>query len=328
MYSFAMASQKRSVPGRASSKKSRGSSKKNPGGGAPTAPAVQAKAASPDLEAPPASPHATLGFPIVGIGGSAGALPAVQDLFLHMPADCGIAFVVVTHSDPKTPSLLPEILSRCTRMRVSEAESGQRIEANRVYVTPPGCGLVIRDGILWLERGKKDAPRIQLPIDAFFRSLAEDQRHWAVGIVLSGTGADGTLGLAAIRAESGLALAQDPASAEFNGMPASAIAAGAVDLVLATSEMPERLLSYVSMGHAPARRERAADSGGDDLDRVLEAVHRLTRRDFSAYKRGTLQRRVERRMNLHQIEHLREYVRLLEENPAEVEALWKDWLIG
>ena len=273
---------------------------------------------------PGSAPSRASGFPIVGVGGSAGALPALQDLFAHMPADCGLGFVVIVHTDPHAPSLLPELLARCTHLPVAEAASGQRVEPGRVYVTPPGQDIRIQNGVLALESAPESRRGVRLPIDVFFRSLAQDQGQRAVGIVLSGTGADGTLGLAAIRAESGLVLAQD--KAEFDGMPGSAIAAGVVDLVLATSEMPDRLLAHAALlapEPAPALLE-----GGEELHRILALVQQRTGRDFASYKAGTLRRRAERRMRLLQLEQLSDYVRVLESNPAEVEALWKDWLIG
>jgi len=268
------------------------------------------------------------GFLVAGIGGSAGALPALQDLFRHMPGDSGIGFVVIVHADPHTPSLLPELLARCTPMRVMEASQGRRVQPNRVYVCPPGRELRIRDGVLSFEPAAPRVRGVRLPIDGFFRSLAEDQQHSAVGVVLSGTGADGTVGLAAIRAASGLALAQDPGTASFGGMPGSAIAAGAVDLVLPTGKMPERLVAHATRLATSDRKPGTATANDGELEGILALVRRVTGRDFSSYKRGTLERRIERRMNLHQIEPLADYLRLLESNPAEVDALWKDWLIG
>jgi two-component system CheB/CheR fusion protein len=280
--------------------------------------------ARPRADAGPA-PSREPRFPIVGIGGSAGALPALQDFFGHVPADCGLAFVVIVHTDPHAPSLLPELLGRCTRMPVLEAASGQRVQASRVYVAPPGHDIRIEGGVLLLDPVLGPRRGVRLPIDIFFRSLAQDQGHRAVGIVVSGTGADGTLGLGAIRAEAGLVLAQD--GAEFEGMPGSAIAAGVVDLVLPASEMPGRLLAHAGLLATPEPALESAD-GGEELDRILALVNRRTGRDFSSYKPGTLRRRAERRMRLQQLEQLSDYVRVLEANPGEVDALWRDWLIG
>lgn len=264
---------------------------------------------------------------IVGIGGSAGALSALQELFENLPADCPLGFVVVSHGDPTSPSLLPEILGRCTRMPVRPAEEGSVVAPASVHVAPAGRHVSIRDGVLHLdepvERGHPP-----LPIDVFLRSLAHDRGARSAGIVLSGTGTDGTLGLGAIREASGLALAQDPETAEFGAMPASARAQGAVDLVLPVADMPQRLLEFA--GGAPAgRRPPEADEAPDDgLERIVSLVASHTGRDFSAYKRGTLQRRVERRMGLHQVTDLAGYARYLKEDPSEIEALWRDWLIG
>ncbi len=245
-----------------------------------------------------------------------------------MPGDCGLAFVVIVHADPHTPSLLPELIARCTRMAVQEASDGQRVERNCVYVAPPGREVRIQSGVLAVHLAKEKRRGVRLPIDALFRSLGEDQRHRAIGIVLSGSGADGTVGLAAIRAETGLAIAQDPSSAEFGGMPGSAIAAGAVDFVLPTAEMPERLLAYTARLAEPARPGAEPVAPGDDLDHILAIVQRVTGRDFSAYKRGTLQRRIERRMHLLDLVKMEDYVGFLDAHPGEVEALWRDWLIG
>jgi two-component system CheB/CheR fusion protein len=312
-------------------KKKSGAGRKRPGNDASARSTAGRKRPAPASARPATddelAPARRPGFPIVGVGGSAGALPALRDLLIHMPSDCGLALVVIVHTDPHAPSMLPELLSRHTRMPVLEAASGQRLEASRVYVAPPGRDVRIEKGVLALEPSKDRERGLRLPIDIFFRSLAQDQGPRAVGVVLSGTGADGTLGCGVIRAEGGLVLAQDPSSAEFGGMPGSAIAAGVVDLALATSEMPERLLAHAALLAIPERAQ-ALGGGASELDQILALVHRRTGRDFSLYKRGTLQRRAERRMHLLQVEQLSDYVRLLAANPSEVEALWKDWLIG
>jgi two-component system, chemotaxis family, CheB/CheR fusion protein len=278
---------------------------------------------------PTASDHgrADASFPIVGIGGSAGALPALRDLLAHLPTDGGMAFVVLTHQAPKAPSFLAEILGKCTEMAVRELTDGTRVEPDRVYVAPPGRYVTIEKGVLGVEEAiERGHP--PLPIDSFFRSLARDREDLAVGIVLSGTGADGTLGLQAIRAESGLTLAQSPRTAEFDGMPSSAVAAGVVDLVLPTAEMPAHLLAHARGVTSRPRVREASEVVSAELERIVALIRVRTSQDFSPYKRGTLLRRVERRMAMHSIGRVAEYARYLEEHEEEIDALWRDWLIG
>jgi two-component system CheB/CheR fusion protein len=264
---------------------------------------------------------------IVGIGGSAGALAPLRELLEVMPADSGAAFVVVIHQTPTGKSLLPEILAKSTRMRVSEIAEPTKVEANHVYVAPRGHYLAIRRGVLAVEQDGEPT-RPPLPIDFFFRGLARDQERRAVGIVLSGTGADGTLGLAAIRSASGLSLVQDPETAEFDGMPRSAIAALATDFVLPIAEIPSRLLTYARVVATSTRTGRDSEGVSNEMERILGLIRVRGGQDFSAYKRETMLRRVERRMDLHRIERLEDYANHLEQNDDEIDALWRDWLIG
>lgn len=238
-----------------------------------------------------------------------------------------MAFVVVTHQAPESPSLLAEILGKCTAMPVRDVVDGAKLEANRVYVAPPGRYLALQAGVLKVEQtiARGHPP---LPIDSFFRSLARDRGDLAAGIVLSGTGTDGTLGLQAIRAEAGLTLAQDPATAEFDGMPRSAIASGVVDFALAPAQMPERLQAHArGMASRPLVRG-TPEATAAELERIVGLIRARAGQDFSAYKRGTLLRRVERRMALHGLDRVSDYVRYLEESRDEIGALWRDWLIG
>jgi len=281
-----------------------------------------ASSASPDRAAASAG-----AFPVVGIGGSAGALPPLRDLLARLPTDSGMAFVVLTHQSPTSPSLLTEILSKCTEMAVREVADGTKVEADRVYVSPPGRYVAIEGGVLKVERTIERGHPPHL-IDSFFRSLARDREDLAVGIVLSGTGADGTLGLQAIRAESGLTLVQDPATAEFDGMPSSAIAAGVVDFALPTPQMPERLVGHARGLASRPQARGAPEAVSAELERIVTLVRVRAGQDFSAYKRGTLLRRVERRMSLSGIDRLADYVRFVEGNEDEIGALWRDWLIG
>jgi two-component system CheB/CheR fusion protein len=266
-------------------------------------------------------------FPVVGVGGSAGSLSAFQELLNRLSAEAAVALVIVSHQDPDRPSLLAEILAKSAHLPVAQAAEGGRAEPGRVYVAPPGRYLSIREGVFHLEHAvERGHP--PLPVDFFLRSLAEDLGTRAVGIVLSGTGSDGTLGLAAIRSEAGLTLAQPPDEAEFGGMPGNAVAAGVVDLVLSPADMARRLVSHAQ--HLASHRAPvvAAPRAADDLERVLELVAAHTGQDFSAYKRGTLQRRIERRLHLHGQRNLSEYLHFVEDHPEELDALWRDWLIG
>lgn len=263
---------------------------------------------------------------IVGIGGSAGSLAPLRELLAAVPPDCGMAFVVVSHQAPTGQSMLPEILARSTEMPVCEIAEETLVEPNHVYLEPRGHNVAIRAGLLSREPDPREVPH--LPIDLFFRALALDQGSHAAGIVLSGTGTDGTLGLAAIRAASGLALVQAPATAEFEGMPVSAIGAHASDFVLPPAEMPARLLSHRKALASPAQADVTPDLPPDAIQSILEVMRKRGGHDFSEYKHGTLSRRIARRMQLHDIDDPQEYARYLDQRDAEMDALWHDWLIG
>ena len=267
-------------------------------------------------------------FPIVGIGSSAGGLDPLQKLFSAMPSDCGIGFVVAAHLDPTEKSHLSELLSRCTTMPVVLIENSIKVEPNHVYVIAPDQELAIRDGVLHTR--KPTAPRgHRHPVDSFLRSLAEDQGERAIAIVLSGTGTNGSLGLRFIKAEGGIAIAQDPQSAGFAGMPRSAIATGMVDLVLLPDKMPEALLDLASHPYVRQRAEAVAERTPEDqLNTLLALVRTRTRRDFSSYRRRTLLRRIHRRMGLHRIETFSEYIERLRIDPDEVRALVADLTIN
>lgn len=280
--------------------------------------------------ASPAAPASEPGFPIVGIGSSAGGLAALEAFFSAMPADrpTGMAFVLVQHLAPDHESLLCDLVRRYTRMAVLEVEDGMPVRPECVYVIPPNRDMAFLHGALQLL--EPTAPRgLRLPIDFFFRSLAQDQHERAICIVLSGTGSDGTLGVRAVKGEGGLALAQDPGSTPHDGMPRSAIATGLVDYVLTPKQMPDQLLAYAS--HAFPLRPRTvsiAAPGDELLKKICVLLRSQTGHDFSQYKESTLTRRLERRMALHQIEQPESYLRFARETPAEVEALFRDLLIG
>ncbi len=270
-----------------------------------------------------------LNFPIVGIGASAGGLEAFEQFFTNMPSDSGMAFVLVQHLDPTHPSILGELVRRYTRMEVLEIEDGMAITPNRAFIIPPNCDMGIVNGKFQLL--KPVAPRgLRLPIDFFFRSMAEDQKERAICIILSGTGTDGTLGLKEIKGAGGMAMVQDPDSSKYDGMPRSAIGTGLVDYTLPPDRMPEQLIAYVkhAMSKEPSKTARPIPKANDLFQKIFRLLRSQTGQDFSHYKQNTIVRRIERRMTVHQIVQLSDYVRYLQENPVEVNTLFKDLLIG
>lgn len=266
-------------------------------------------------------------FPVVGIGASAGGLDAIEKFFLNMPSDSGIAFVIIMHFDPTSKSIMVEILRRYTKMEVHQVEDGIKIKPNSVYIIPPNKDMAILHGALQLleptvSRG------IRHPIDFFFRSLSEDCKEKAICIILSGTGTEGTLGLKAIKGEGGMVMVQDVTSAAYDGMPASAVATGFADYILPPEKMPEQLLNFVKQPYIKGTRKVALSEQLAPLQKIFVLIRDRTGHDFSQYKESTINRRIERRMNVHQIEKLTDYVRYLSENPSEIDVLFKELLIG
>ena len=277
-----------------------------------------------DLLQQAAEPDGT-SFPIVGVGASAGGLEAFTQLLRALPADAGMAFVLVQHLAPSHASALAEILSRATRMPVMEVHGETTVEPNCVYVIPPDQDMVISGGRLQL-LPRKDGGAHR-PIDQFFRALAEDRRHLAIGVILSGTASDGTIGLEAIKAEGGITFAQD-ATAQHQGMPHSAIASGCVDCILPPEEIAREIVRIGRHPYAgPEARARERESE-PKLTQVLQLLLRATGVDFTHYKFNTLYRRITRRMVLHKTEHLKDYVHFLQQHPAALEALYHDILIS
>ena len=274
---------------------------------------------------------ATQDFPVVGLGASAGGLAAVEAFFTHMPVDSGVAmaFVLVQHLSPDHKSLLTELVQRFTRMAVTEITDGISLEANHVYIIPPNKALELFHGQLHLME-PVTVHGIHLPIDAFFRSLARDQQERAICIVLSGAGSDGALGVRAVKEVGGLVMAQAPDSAEYSSMPQSAIATDLVDYVLPPEEMPDVLLSYLQQSLTHLRRPEEAMPGhlGELLQKIFILLRAQTRHDFSGYKLNTLRRRIERRMVIHRITSLKDYVHYLQQTPGEVQTLFHELLIG
>jgi two-component system, chemotaxis family, CheB/CheR fusion protein len=263
-------------------------------------------------------------LPIVGIGASAGGGEALEQFFRAMPVANGLAFVVLTHLPPNFESMLAEILGRATRMPVFDARHGEVVQAQQVYVLPPGAILTIRSGRLQLRR-TGTADRVRAPIDVFFTSLAKDQAEHAIGIVLSGGGSDGTLGLKAIKEKGGLTVAQGSnlTRPRFAEMPSSAVASGFVDLLLPVENIPERIVAYVRDWHA-----LAPEPVVNALPRVHSVLRARTGHDFGEYKDSTFQRRVHRRMQVIQMTNLEDYVERLQKDPDELGALFRDLLIG
>ena len=267
-------------------------------------------------------------FPIVGVGASAGGVEALEYLFNAMPPDPGVAFVIITHVAPQRESLLPEILARDTRMPVLIAERDQEVHPNHVYVAPAGAVLDIRKGRLGVRAGTEHRERT--PIDTFFAALAEDQGEYAIGIVLSGAGSDGTLGIKAIKEHGGLTMAQatDHSGPRHASMPESAIASGLVDLAVPVETMPEQLAAYLRSFDI-LDKEVDKEAGAETSRKAIcEILLDHTGHDFSGYKTRTFYRRIERRMQILQIPSLPAYVDRLREDPGEVNTLFRDLLIG
>jgi len=270
------------------------------------------------------------GFPIVGIGASAGGLAAFEAFISALPpgAESGMAFVLVQHLLPDHKSALVGLVQRDTTMPVREATDGMPVQPNHVYTIPPNHDLTLADGALHLARHDAPQNRPHLTIDRFFSSLAVSLHERAICIVMSGTGSDGTQGLRDVKGEGGLVLAQAPETAEYDGMPRSAIATGMVDWVLPPAQMPARLSAYVNhaFGGSGAQVEPLLRDGL--LKKVCLLLRAQTGHDFSQYKESTLVRRLERRMALNQVTRPEDYLRVARDNPAEGEALFRDLLIG
>jgi two-component system CheB/CheR fusion protein len=267
-------------------------------------------------------------FPIVGIGASAGGLEALELFIGHVLEGSGMAFVIVQHLDPTHKGIMPELLQRTTGMEVFQVRDRMEIRPNCVYVIPPNKDMSILHGHLYLFEPIA-ARGLRLPIDFFLRSLAEDRQEGSIGVILSGMGSDGTMGLRAIKEKGGLGLAQEPASAKFDSMPRSAIEAGLVDLTAPAEGLPGKIIDYlrhafVIVKSGPLLEEKDQNS----LEKVLILLRAKTGQDFSLYKKNTVYRRIERRMSIHQINRIASYVRYLQENPHELELLFKELLIG
>ncbi len=264
---------------------------------------------------------------IVGIGASAGGIESLREFFDEVPADTGLAFVVIQHLNPNQPSQMAALLSRCTDMKVVQAEDGATVTANHVYTIPPGKFISTRAGKLSVVDAMRTGG-LRMPIDFFFRALAEDQRDKAIGVLFSGNGSDGTLGIREIHGAAGLVIVQDPKTAQFDSMIEHALATGMVDVALPVREIPGAMLGYV-------RRYRAAETNPPDdkvmrdgMASIIDLLASQNKGDFRSYKPPTLQRRIQRRMGVNSITDITEYYRFLSEQPAELTKLSQDMLIG
>ncbi len=288
-------------------------------------------------------PHSsvTSEFYIVGIGASAGGLEALEQFFGNMPEDTGMAFVVIQHLDPDRPTILPELLQRVTRMKVSIASEGLLVQPNIVYVIPPNKSLTLNDTTFQLH-DITETRGLRLPVDIFFRSLAENMKNKSVGIILSGMGSDGSHGIIAIKENNGVTMVQEPASAKYNGMPNSANATEIIDILAPASELPNKLIAHLKLSIPkkayeetenknevlPEPEQGSETIGKNNIDKIIHLLLEQTGHDFSFYKKNTIFRRIERRKNIHQIDKIQVYVQYLKENSQEREILFKELLIG
>jgi len=277
---------------------------------------------------PEAGEGASLPFPVVGIGASAGGLEALEAFFTALPEDSGLAIVVVTHTDPEKASLLPDIIERHTAVAVRRIEDGMPAAPNAIYLPPSSRDVVLEGGAFRL-KNRPARNEMHMPVDLFLKSLAQERGERAACVILSGTGTDGTYGLRALKERSGLAVVQDPESCRHTGMPNSAIDTGLADLVTTAEKMPGRLIDYFRhpADELPVSDKKEAPKA-ERIDPVLGFLASRTRHDFSLYKTSTLQRRIARRMSVTRASSVSDYLKLLHRDRQESQALFQDLLIG
>jgi two-component system CheB/CheR fusion protein len=271
-------------------------------------------------------------FPVVGIGASAGGLEAFTELLRHLPEKSGMAYVLVQHLDPTHGSVLQEILSRTAKIPVTEVTDGTIVHHDHVYVIPANANMIIEDGALRLVP-REPARGRHMPIDYFLRSLAEDRGEQAIAVILSGTASDGTLGCGAVKTAGGITFAQDEKSAKYAGMPHSAVDSGCIDFVLPPKSIAQELVRigrhpYVARATPETESPSAIPARGETVDTLLGMLREATGVDFAEYKQTTLQRRIKRRMVLHRLEKLEDYLSYIKENPNELDDLYRDVLIN
>jgi len=277
-----------------------------------------------------APPRSQADFLIAGVGASAGGVEAFTELLTNLPSDTGMAFVLIQHLDPKHESLLSALLAKKATMPVVEVTKGMRLEPNHVYVIPPNATMTVSDHSLQLEK-RIETSGTPMPVDLFMRSLAEQQGNRAIGIILSGLGSDGTLGMAEIQAQGGVTFAQDEGSAKYDSMPRSVIDAGCADYVLPPRSIARELVRIARHPYTANSKTEAAEvpaQQGTGLATIFQLLRRSTGLDFTHYRQSTILRRIQRRMVVHKIDNLEQYVRFLQVTPPEIKALYQDMLIN
>lgn len=321
-----MAGEKRDKPPRKKPKRSDPASQSQ----GESVPADQMAAEQPDkaqaAEPEGAKTHERAPCPVVGVGASAGGLEALQGLFGHVPADLNVAFVVVQHRAADRTSVMKSLMEKHTQLVVIDIEDGMKVKPGTLYLGPADKDVSLLNGVLFLVEPPRGG--LHLPIDSFFRSLAQDEGDRAICIVLSGTGSDGTLGLKEVKAAGGMVIAQEETQAKYDSMPRSAIDTGLVDLVLPVEKMGEQMAQYLR--HPFLTKRKAPDVEKDQesqFQKIFVLIRAETSHDFSHYKRNTIQRRIARRLAVHQIDSLDHYVRFLHENPEEIRTLARELLI-
>jgi two-component system, chemotaxis family, CheB/CheR fusion protein len=266
-------------------------------------------------------------FPVVGIGASAGGLEAIEQFLRNVPQNSGMAYVVVQHLDPTQKGMLPELLQRITEMKVFQAREGMLVSPDCVYVIPPNKSMSIMKGKLQLFE-PVETRGMRLPVDFFLRSLAEDLKDLSIGLILSGMGSDGSAGVRAIKENNGIVMVQDPESSKYDSMPRSASESVQVDIVAPANELPAKLNDFLE--HIPLIKTNLDNAPIDQsaMEKIIFLLRTYTGNDFSLYKKSTFYRRVERRMGVHKIGKIDQYVNLLQQNPKEGEILFKEMMIG
>ncbi len=269
----------------------------------------------------------TAHFPIVGIGASAGGLEAFEQFLTNVPENSGMAYVVIQHLDPTQKGMLPELLQRVSKMNVVQVKDLTKIKPDFVYVIPPNKTMSILNGVLHLFE-PVEARGMRLPIDFFFRSMADDLHEQSIGVILSGMGSDGSIGLRAIKEKNGIVLVQDPTSAKYDSMPRNAIDSVQVDIVAPANELPGKLLEFIH--HIPVVKlnNELEIKYRSSIEKIIILLRIHTGNDFSLYKKNTVYRRIERRMSVHKISKITAYVQFLQENPKELDILFKELMIG
>jgi two-component system CheB/CheR fusion protein len=266
-------------------------------------------------------------FPIVAIGASAGGLETLDQFFSNMPEDSGMAFIIIQHLAPDHVGMMPELLQRMTTMKVYQVIDGIKVKPNSIYVIPPNKSMSILNDTLYLF-ASVETHGIRLPIDIFFRSLANDRQEKSIGIILSGMGSDGSLGIKAIKEKNGIVLVQEPSSAKFDGMPRSAIQAITPDIIAPIQELPTKLIEIIQFRPIVKIDFELDPKNKSNLDKIIILLREQSGHDFSMYKKSTLFRRIERRKSIHKIDNIQNYVRFMQENPKETEILFNELLIG